>query len=80
MAVRQKHNNEAAHIIIFISDGEPTSGIKDWVSIRRNAKNANAEQYAIFTFAIGSSAPYADLERKLGQTFQLLYVKIKDHY
>ena len=62
MAVQQRNDNDAANIIIFISDGEPTAGDSNWVNIRANAARANDGYYAVFSFAIGSSAPYSDLE------------------
>jgi len=63
VAVEQRNDNDAANIIIFISDGEPTAGESNWINIRANAARANDGYYAIFSFAIGSSAPYSDLER-----------------
>ena len=64
VAVEQRNDNDAANIIIFISDGEPTAGESNWINIRANAARANDGYYAIFSFAIGSSAPYSDLEVK----------------
>ena len=62
-AVQQRHGNDHANIIIFISDGAPTAGVTNWVTIRDNIASANDGYFAIFSFAIGSGAPYADLER-----------------
>jgi len=60
----------------MLSDGDATSGETNWINIRANVLEANIAantfgkscsdppcgRFAIFTFAIGTSAPYADLE------------------
>ena len=63
LALQQESPNNAADIIIFLSDGFPTSGQTFWPAIRDTVRRENTENYAIFSVAIGSAAPYAELER-----------------
>jgi len=62
-AVSQTPPNDAANIVIFITDGFPTSGERNWKNIRDSTTARNTNDYAIFTLAIGSSAPYEDMNR-----------------
>jgi len=41
LAVQQRNGNDAANIIIFITDGQPTSGITNWETIRNNVMRDN---------------------------------------
>jgi len=41
VAIQQRNGNDAANIIIFISDGEPTAGEKNWENIRNNTLGYN---------------------------------------
>ena len=60
-AVSHRNGVNSANIIILLSDGVPTEGVTDWVQIRKNIADNNDGYFAIFTFAIGSSAPFEDL-------------------
>mgnify|MGYP000065894045 CR=1 FL=1 len=57
------HEESQAGIVFMLSDGQTNSGETNWDTIRENVLRANEDRFAIFTFAIGSSAPYADLEK-----------------
>ena len=63
LALGQRNNNDAANIIVFITDGYPTTGATYWPTIRDNVNRNNPKNYAIFTLAIGTHAPYLDMER-----------------
>jgi len=57
------HEESHAGIIFMLSDGETNDGERNWDRIRENVFRANEDRFAIFTFAIGSSAPYEELEK-----------------
>ena len=57
------HEESQAGIIIMLSDGDTNTGERNWDTIRENVRRDNEDRFAIFTFAIGSSAPYAELEK-----------------
>ena len=63
LALDQRAGNNAANIIVFLTDGFPTAGERNWARIRDGVLRENDQNYAIFSLAIGSGAPYADMER-----------------
>ena len=46
-------NSERVPIIVFLTDGEPTEGVKSPYVIRDNVKAANGAEVSIFTIAFG---------------------------
>merc|ERR1712110_775633 len=57
------HPESEAGIIFLLSDGDTNEGVTNWNTIRENVLKENEDRFAIFTFAIGSGAPYDELEK-----------------
>jgi len=56
--------NQKANIIFFLTDGEPNSGkYTNWNQIREKIGEKNKFNYVIFSLAVGSGAPFSDLEK-----------------
>ncbi len=52
-ALRQKPTDGMLPIVLFLTDGLPTVGVRSEVAIRRAAMKANAHKRRIFTFGVG---------------------------
>lgn len=61
-ALAQDHDVETLPIVLFLTDGLPTVGVKSESTIRDNAKAANRHARRIFTFGVGDdvNAPLLD--------------------
>lgn len=61
-ALAQDHDVETLPIVLFLTDGLPTVGVKSESLIRDNAKAANRHARRIFTFGVGEdvNAPLLD--------------------
>lgn len=60
--------DRSANRVVLFSDGQPTSGEQDWVSIRRNATGHAREHVAIYTFGFGPDANLHELDALAGGT------------
>ena len=54
--------------VFLFSDGNPTSGITDWASIRSNIAGRLREDFKLAIFAFGTDANTRELERLAGTT------------
>ncbi|HDH41362.1 MAG TPA: VWA domain-containing protein [Candidatus Altiarchaeales archaeon] len=52
-ALKMMNEDERPNIIIFLTDGKPTVGVRDIEEILENVKNANTENTRIFVFGVG---------------------------
>lgn len=63
MALDSTVDPNSANIIFLLSDGQTNKGLRDWNQIRSRVQMLNKKRFAIFTFAIGTKAPYLELEK-----------------
>lgn len=54
-------------IIVFLTDGQPSTGVKNPEVIKRNVRNANREIIPIFSLAFGDDADYNMLKQMSSQ-------------
>lgn len=59
-----ERNNSRAPILVFLTDGQPTSGVTNTVKILENIKLFNEVQIPIFSLAFGKGADY-DFTKKV---------------
>ncbi len=52
-ALKGQDNKKRPHIVVFMTDGEPTTGETDFPDIIRNVEDANDRKAKIFVFGIG---------------------------
>lgn len=64
---RFKDQNTLNHIYLF-SDGNPTSGVTDWIQIRQNVDRKTKGIVNLSTFAVGSDANLRELDALAGLT------------
>ena len=62
-ASRENSYSDYANIIFLLSDGDVNVGLQNWSEIRKKVRGYNQGRFAIFAFAIGSNAPYDELEK-----------------
>jgi len=66
-ALKMTNEDERPNIIIFLTDGKPTVGVRDIEEILENVKNANTENTRIFVFGVGYDVNTHLLDRISGQ-------------
>ncbi|KAJ7316751.1 hypothetical protein JRQ81_002913, partial [Phrynocephalus forsythii] len=54
--------SKSASLIIMLTDGDPTEGVRDPVLIRENVKNATQGKYPLYNLGFGYNMNYAFLE------------------
>ncbi|MBD2606332.1 VWA domain-containing protein [Scytonema hofmannii FACHB-248] len=64
---RYGSNNTLNHIYLF-SDGNPNSGVTDWIKIRQNIDSKTRGNIRLSTFAFGSDANTKELDALAGLT------------
>ena len=52
-ALRQDHDDGTLPLVLFLTDGQPTSGLTDEQQIRKQALELNGARHRIFTFGVG---------------------------
>ncbi|MFQ5753841.1 MAG: VWA domain-containing protein, partial [bacterium] len=52
-ALQEMDQDALANMVIFLTDGQATVGVKDNETIRQNVKNANIYQARLFVFGVG---------------------------
>jgi hypothetical protein len=53
-----EYNMEKAQIIVFLTDGRPTSGVSATSQIRQNIKDANTEFVSLYSLGLGSNVNF----------------------
>ncbi|MEM7309822.1 MAG: VWA domain-containing protein [Planctomycetota bacterium] len=66
--LQQVHDTEMLPLVLFLTDGLPTSGITDEATIRENAVEYNAHDRRIFTFGVGDDVNAPLLDRLADET------------
>lgn len=62
-ALKDGQKSERPHLVIFITDGQPTVGETDEAAIAKNAKAANVGKSRVFAFGVGDDLNARLLER-----------------
>ncbi|XP_043930570.1 inter-alpha-trypsin inhibitor heavy chain H3-like [Protopterus annectens] len=55
--------DKSASMIIFLTDGDPTVGIRDPAVIQENVRNANQGDYSLYSLGFGYNVDYNFLEK-----------------